>query len=216
MILLALHILFGGISLISGGVVMLLKKGDHKHRLIGKIYFYALTLACLCAIPMCYIHLNLFLFMVSLFTMYMLLSGWRYLRIRDISDFNRIDHLYLGILVLSGLVLCIWGVLLIFQSKNFGIVLITLGGFCLNFGLQDYFTMKGKSKYLNFGLVRHIQRMAGSYISSMTAFVVVNNTWLPGALAWLLPSLILVPLIVRWSRVRGRLSNKFVSQTSDI
>ena len=211
MFFLALHILTGGVSLVSGGVVMLSKKGDQKHRWLGKVYFYALSTACFCAMPMSYIHPNLFLFMVSIFSLYMLLSGYRYLRIKDVSDFYWIDHLYLGILILAGIELAIWGILLVLQSKNFGIVLIILGGFSLNFARQDYLTMRGKSKYKNFGLVRHIQRMAGSYISSLTAFVVVNNTFLPGAIAWLLPSLILVPLIVRWSRSWGRLSNKFVS-----
>jgi hypothetical protein len=42
--------------------------------------------------------------------------------------------------------------------------------------------------------------MTGSYIASSTAFLVVNNTILPGIIAWLIPTVLLVPLIIMWSR----------------
>jgi len=49
-------------------------------------------------------------------------------------------------------------------------------------------------------LVTHLQRMIGAYIASLTAFLVVNNTILPGVIAWLLPSVLLVPFIMAWSK----------------
>ena len=42
--------------------------------------------------------------------------------------------------------------------------------------------------------------MMGSYIAAMTAFIVVNNTILPEIVAWLLPTVIVTPLIIKWSR----------------
>jgi hypothetical protein len=42
--------------------------------------------------------------------------------------------------------------------------------------------------------------MLGSYIASVTAFLVVNNTILPPMIAWLLPTAAVTPLIVTWSR----------------
>jgi type IV secretory pathway component VirB8 len=42
--------------------------------------------------------------------------------------------------------------------------------------------------------------MIGAYIASITAFLVVNNTILPGVVAWLLPTAVLVPVLIKWSR----------------
>jgi hypothetical protein len=46
----------------------------------------------------------------------------------------------------------------------------------------------------------HLQRMIGSFIAALTAFLVVNNNILPGIVAWLLPTIILVPVIILLSQ----------------
>lgn len=199
-VLLGIHILGGGISLVSGLFVMLAKKGDKKHELFGKIYFWALLAASVVAIPMCYLHPNLFLFIVSVFTNYMLITGYRFLSIKNLSDVKRYDYVLLVSMLITSIVFVGWGAMLVLNSKNFGLVLVVLGLLSINFCRQDFYTYKGKSKYKNFSLVLHLQRMIGSYIASVTAFVVVNNTILPGVVAWLLPAVIIVPLIWRWSK----------------
>lgn len=202
--LLIVHIAGGGLSLVSGLYVMVARKGDHRHRRAGRIYFWSLLTASLSAIPMCAIHPNLFLFIISIFTLYMLITGLRYLKIRRPEEVKTLDYVFTIALLMTGAVFVVWGSLLVIVSKNFGIVLIVLGVFSLNFGRQDLVTYRGKSKYKNFSLVMHLQRMAGSYISSVTAFVVVNNTILPGVIAWLLPGFVIAPLIVVWSRRWGK------------
>lgn len=199
-VLLGIHILGGGISLISGLYVMIAKKGDKKHKLAGKIYFWALLTASVVAMPMCYLHPNLFLFIVSIFTNYMLITGYRFLNIKRISDVKWYDYALLVSMLIAGIVFVAWGILLVLNSKDFGIVLVVFGSLSINFCIQDFQTYKGKSKYKNFSLVLHLQRMIGSYIASVTAFVVVNNTVLPGVIAWLLPAVIIGPLIWRWSK----------------
>ncbi len=199
-VLLGIHILGGGVSLLTGLFVMMSRKGDRRHKLMGRIYFWSLLIASVSAIPMCYIHPNLFLFIVSIFTIYMLITGFRFLQIKKLEQVKALDYVFLILMFITGAVFVVWGGLLIIQSENFGIVLVVFGLLSLNFVRQDYKTFKGKSKYKNFSLVMHLQRMVGSYISSVTAFVVVNNTLLPGVVAWLLPAIIIVPLIVHWSR----------------
>lgn len=201
--LLAVHITGGGISLITGLYMMAAQKGDTRHKRVGRIYFWSLFTASLCAIPMCIIHPNLFLSIISIITLYMLITALRYLKIRRPEDIKATDYIFMTVMILAGVVFIVWGSLLVMQSGNFGIVLIVLGFFSINFGYQDFRTFRGKSKYENFWLVMHLQRMTGSYISSVTAFVVVNNTLLPGVVAWLLPAFIIAPLIVRWSRRFG-------------
>jgi len=44
----------------------------------------------------------------------------------------------------------------------------------------------------------HMGRMLGSYIATVTAFSVVNFTFLPTALRWLWPTVVGTPLIVLW------------------
>ena len=47
----------------------------------------------------------------------------------------------------------------------------------------------------------HIGGMVGGYIASVTAFLVINNEHyigLPPVVAWLLPTVMLVPFIVYW------------------
>jgi len=68
------------------------------------------------------------------------------------------------------------------------------------FVLQDWLNFKGKSTIRNFFLTTHIQRMMGSYIASVTAFLVVNNEILPPVIVWLLPTLVIAPLITIWTR----------------
>ncbi len=201
--LLIIHIAGGGLSLITGLYVIVARKGDKRHKRMGRIYFWALFTASLSAIPMCIIHPNLFLFIISIFTLYMLITALRYLKIKRPRDAKLTDYILMTAMLLTGLIFMIWGSLMVIRAGNFGIVLIVLGFFNMNFGIQDFKTFRGKSKYENFSLVMHLQRMAGSYISSVTAFVVVNNTLLPGVVAWLLPGLFIVPMIVRWSRKFG-------------
>lgn len=203
--LLISHIVSGGLSLLSGSLLMVGRKGTRFHTRTGLLYYYALLVSCLVALPMSYLHPNLFLAIISLITLYMLFSGKRYLKIKSASDFCWKDRWLLAALVVMGSVFAIWGGLLMVQAQFFGTVLLVIGTVSLNFARQDYLNMRGSTKYRNFGLVRHLQRMGGAFIASLTAFVVVNNTWLPGVLAWLLPSACTVPFIVYWSRRWGRL-----------
>ena len=58
-------------------------------------------------------------------------------------------------------------------------------------------------------MLAHLQRMTGSYIAACTAFLVVNldkvKIPIPPVIAWLLPTMILTPLIIKWSRERGHI-----------
>lgn len=89
---------------------------------------------------------------------------------------------------------------LLLSSNNFGIVLLVFGFISISMAYQDFKNYQGRNSNKNFWLLVHIQRMMGSYIAAMTAFIVVNNTILPGIVAWLLPTVIVTPLIFKWSR----------------
>ncbi len=196
---LALHIAGGVVSLLTGLVVLLQTKGTAQHRRLGRIFFVSLTLSALVAIPMSFLHPSYFLFLISIFTLYMLFSGVRTLK-RKTNPALAVDWALTGAITLFGLTFMSLGIYNLLKGNLFGIVFIIFGAVGLVFARQDQLIFKGRSQYKNAFLVTHIQRLTGSYIASLTAFLVVNNRVLPGFVAWLLPTALLVPLLLKWSR----------------
>lgn len=199
-ILLAFHIICGGASLLLGAFIMFSKKGDKRHKKIGDVYFYAMLGTSLIAIVMCYLHPNYFLFITAIFTIYMILTGKRYLKKKKTSDVKSLDWILTVSMFIFGIIFIAYGIYGIIKYDNFGIVLIVFGSISILFVGQDYRNYKGLSTIKNFWLTTHLQRMVGSYIAATTAFVVVNNSILPEIVAWLLPTVLLVPLITIWRR----------------
>lgn len=198
--LLAIHIILGGAGLLLGTLVMFLKKGDKRHKLIGNIYFYTMLGTGLFAMVLAYLNPSQFLFITAVFTIYMILTGKRYLKKKKISDVTQLDWLLTITMLVFGIAFIGLGTNGIMKSNYFGIVLVVFGGLGLLFVYQDYRNFKGKSSIKNFWLTTHLQRMVGSYIAAFTAFIVVNNALLSEILAWLLPTAILVPFITVWRR----------------
>jgi len=198
-ILLIIHITGGAISLLLGLYLLISKKGNSKHKLLGIIYFYSLLTASLVSMPMTYLHPSYFLFIIGVFTSYMLLTGKRYLKIKAISDVKLTDWILTFTMFVFGAAFIAFGFYNIVNSNYFGTVHLVFGSISFIFVYQDYVNYIGRSTVKNFGLITHLQRMIGSYIASATAFLVINNSILPGIVAWLLPTFLLVPLIIKWS-----------------
>ena len=76
------------------------------------------------------------------------------------------------------------------QKQLFGIVFFLFGVLSFRMCYIDYKGYTNKVTDTLYGLKNHIGRMTGSYIAAFTAFLVVNNTFLPPILAWSLPGLI--------------------------
>lgn len=197
-ILLIIHIATGMLSLGLGLYVLTAKKGDNVHKKVGNIYFIAMMVNSITAIPMSYLHPNLFLFLIAVWTLYMLLTGKRYLSLKSSLDIKNKDWLLLTISAAAAIVFLFLGINLLINKNSFGIVVISFALLMTMMVVQDYMNYKGKSKIKNFWISTHIQRMVGSYISTTTAFLVVNNTFMPDVIAWLLPTIVFTPLLIRW------------------
>jgi len=65
---------------------------------------------------------------------------------------------------------------------------------------SDFLNFRGNTELANTWMIVHIQRIIGAYIAALTAFLVVNNQILPGYVAWLLPTIIFTPVIIKYSR----------------
>ena len=196
--LLFVHIVCGGVSLLLGLYVLLAKKGTAIHKRIGRTYFYCMLTAALVSFPLSYLHPNYFLFIIGVFTSYMLLTGKRYLTKKKITDVKQIDWVLALVMLIFGIAFIVFGIYKLMLSNSFGIVFLVFGGVSILFVWQDNGNFRGRARYQNYWLTTHIQRMIGSYIATVTAFLVVNNKILPDVVAWLLPTFLLVPLIIKW------------------
>ncbi len=209
-ILLILHIISGGTGLITGTINLVQKKGGKRHRKVGILFVIAMLSSSISALILSAIHPNYFLFMVGIFTFYMVGTGYRYIHLKMLGKNNEpdlLDWTLSGLMAICGIFLFLLGVYQLFQSNSFGWVFITFGTIGLLFVKQDWANYHAQAKFKNYWLLAHISRMTGGYIASLTAFLVVNMKYspfaLPPVLVWLFPSIILVPLIIRWSNKRA-------------
>lgn len=206
-VFLTLHIIGGGVGLVSGTLNLILKKGGKRHQLIGHFFFYGMLLAGSSALLLAYIKSNYFLFIVGVFTLYMVITGKRYIYLKMLGVNQKpalFDWIISLAMTFAALVFLVLGVRMQINQNNFGIVLIVFGIISLGFIRRDFINYQGKMKEKNYWLLMHLQRMTGAYIASATAFLVVNAKYIPfefpAFVFWLLPTAVLTPLISRWTK----------------
>lgn len=192
-IILALHIISGSLGLLLGTIIMLRKKGDRIHKLTGKIFTLAMVSTGLSAFYLSFVHPNLFLFIVGVFTIYLSISGYRMIRLKKVHQGQKtqlFDTILSSVMFLCSLIFFYIGIKYLIAKVVFGIVFALFGMVSLRLCYIDYKVYTGKITDKMFGIKNHIGRMTGAYIAACTAFLVVNNTFLPPVLAWSLPGII--------------------------
>jgi uncharacterized membrane protein len=202
-IFLILHIVGGTIGLLSGTINIIRRKGDKYHRLAGKFFFYGMLTAGVFSFALSILHPNYFLFIVGVFTIYMVLTGERYLHLRGLASGQKpkITDWTLTILMLvAGAAFVVFGIYNLFRKEPFSIPFIVFGILGLRMVSVDYQNYTGKSPLKNAWLVTHLQRMTGAYIAALTAFLSVNVTVLPPFIIFILPTVLLFPVIYKWTK----------------
>jgi uncharacterized membrane protein len=198
-----LHIVAGTLGLISGTINSSRKKGDYYHRLIGKIFFYSMLVVGTSSFVLSILRFNHFLFIVGVFTLYMVATGQRYLYLKELRNSQQpkwIDWGLTGFMFVFGWAFIGFGSWNLFQKTTFGIVYLVFGYLGLKMVWTDLQNYRGKSDTVNYWLIAHLQRMMGAYAAAITAFLVVNNTFFPDYVAYLFPLLLFVPLITFWKK----------------
>ena len=205
--LLYLHIASGGIGLVAGTVNMVRRKGDKAHKQVGWAFSAGMLTAAGSALALSLLNPNPFLFIVGVFTAYMVGTGLRYLRLKPGPKGGAarpIDWIISGLMLLAALAFLIWGGVLLADSNSFGFVLVVFGLVSAGFVRADVQHYRGQARERSFWLLGHLQRMCGGYIAAATAFLVVNAGAiplnLPAFVYWLLPTAVLTPLINIWSK----------------
>ena len=126
-ILLTLHIATGSLALLTGTINMFRQKGGEKHRKMGRLYVRCMMATGISALVMAQLNPNPFLFIVGIFTIYLVGTANRYIQpVPEKPLF--IDWGYtLGMFVFATIFM-IWGAYSILHQENMGWVMLTFGG----------------------------------------------------------------------------------------
>lgn len=199
--LLFAHVLSGVIALVTALVAISNRKGSSNHRLVGKIFFWAMLAVGVTAIPVTFIRPNAFLFAIALFSFYMAFAGYR----RGKTKFTAqpVDAIAAYAMLITAVGMIGYGIFLALNVSSIGWALVAFGGIGLNFSIDDIRELKKQLPHHE-KVMRHLQHMLGGTIATITAVLVQQvSPLIPNALGqtalWLAPTIIITPLIFIWS-----------------
>ncbi|MFK7854667.1 MAG: hypothetical protein AB8B79_11160 [Granulosicoccus sp.] len=197
-VLIWLHVISGSIAVIGMLGAWLSAKGKTNHRLFGKAYVFGMCAALILALIVATLTANIFLLLVGIFSAYFVYTGWRLAKARDGSR-NAIDRNAALLMLIVSVLMMGYGIFMLIQSHDLALALIVFSVIAAlpawqDFKLNDQWP-KGKER-----IVLHLNRMGGASIATTTAVFVVNVQTDPEFIAWLLPSVAVVPLMVYWTR----------------
>ncbi len=202
-ILLFMHIAGGMTGLITGFFNIIGKKGSRIHKKIGIVYVSGMFMATLSGTIMAFMKENNFLFLIGIFSFYLAFTGYRSVKNKtDNPTLVKWIDVFVAIFTLIFSIWMIVSALVYFNPFRLHLnpVQLVFGAAGLVFSLGDLLWFLGKRPY-KFGrfqwMFNHIGRMIGSYISAVTAFLVVNINSLPPLLIWLGPS-VLGSFVIAW------------------
>lgn len=198
-----IHAFLGGLGLLAGITNLFSTKGNNFHRKVGKIFSISMIGSASVAFYIALLpgHKNLFLFMISILTIYMILAGNRALTFKNRA--KKHPTLYdkgLSMVMLTGSVIMIaMGIYNMLFNSGFSILFIIFGIFGLLMSLDDFRFLNTYQSDKKLWLTNHIGRIVGGVIASVTAFFIAGLNF-QSIFAWISPSIIGTLYIVYWIR----------------
>ena len=210
------HIAAGFIALVTGLVPMFAKKGGKAHVLWGKVYFWTMFVVALTALLRFQMKLNLiFLAGIAIFSFYNTFTGVRLIQRKESQKASSLDY-FASILAMACAFMMLYFAWFAFQKGDtfFSVLFPIFGIFIFVLAYEDLRIFMGKKIFkkglpvpISYWFQNHISRMGGSYIATVTAFLVVNNPpFIPGLVVWIAPGVIGGIII---SRVRNSYHKKY-------
>jgi len=201
------HIIVGSIALLTGAVSILSKKGMKLHRRSGIIYFWAMTLVFITGIIVAGYRFNRFLFLIAFLSYYSVFAGVRFLKLKGLHKSQEPKWYDWTTGIVNGFVNTIFIGLglyyLIIPNTNLAGALLSIG-FGIGGVLISYINLKPfklRPQKVYHWYLAHIGNMIGGYIATFTAFLstmVTRFEIMNPLLAFTLPSLIGIPLLILW------------------
>ena len=196
--LLPIHILAGTIALLATVFAIFSEKGKRIHITAGRTYYWGMVGIFLTALPMSIINKEIFLFLVAFFSFYLAFAGRRFAQNRT-GIASRIDWIAVGLMIFTGIGMCVLAVFYVIDSNSLYITLLVFGLISIVIGLTDYKTHKHQEAIGKKRIARHLTNMLAGTIAVVTAFLVVNVDMEPQWLPWILPTVVIVPVINWWN-----------------
>jgi uncharacterized membrane protein len=193
-LLLMLHVVGGSGALLSGAVPLLTRKGSRPHLLGGRTYACAMVLATVSAFILAAITFNVLLLVIAVFSCFLVYTGVRAIYIGRGSPVRAIDQ---AICMLTA-AFSAWLLWIGFGSGTITCIFFGILGIILSLGL-DWRLHSEDTDWL----AVHLGAMCGAYIATVSAFLVVNITFVPQVVDFIGPTMIGAPLIA-WASIRHR------------
>lgn len=207
-VLLFIHIFAGGVTLLSGPVAIYYNfKNPRNHRIAGKIFYYAMLVVCFSAIvgflrrPDAIFYQ--FLLGISLIVLAGITRGVRAIMLMKGGRMVQFDRLYSILLGIVGVVMLGRAASLLHTDVfiAFPILFTVFGIGAISDAVKNIKIFSNPSGMSPNDWMRlHLSSMLGAFIASTTAFTVNAAHFLPWYLQWFGPTILLVPVIVYFSR----------------
>lgn len=200
--MLIIHVIFASLALLSGALAIVLKSNTPRHKPVGRIYFWSMTLVFITATFISVVKNLQFLFLIGVFTYYATLIAYRALKLKSLHQGQKpqvMDWVIEAVAGITFLCMIIFAVVVYLQSGSaeaiIPFVFGTLGVWGVYRNVSAF--IKGPTETL-YWLKKHIGNMCGSYIGAITAFTVNQSAYIPlnPIILWLGPTLIITPIIV--------------------
>jgi hypothetical protein len=196
--LLPIHILAGTIALLAAAFAICSEKGKRTHITAGRTYYWGMVGIFLTALPMSIINKEISLFLVAFFSFYLAFAGRRFAQNRT-GVASRIDWIAVGLMIVTGIGMWLLAIFYFIDSNSNYIALFFFGFISIVLGYTDYKTHKHQEATGKKRIARHLSNMLAGTIAVVTAVLVVNVNMEPQWLPWILPTVILVPVINWWN-----------------
>ena len=196
-----IHIIAGIGALLSGAIAFGLRKNTPKHKPVGKIYFWCMTVVFITAMIVSVAKSLLFLFLIGIFSYYSTIIAYRSLRLKNLHKGQKPLKIDWFIEITAGLTflgMVALGILVFIKNQSYsGLVPLIFGAFGLLSVRTNIKLLTQKPKETLYWLKKHIGHMMGSYIGALTAFLVNQTEYIPinSTLLWFLPTLIILPVM---------------------
>lgn len=199
--LLAVHIVAGFISLVSGfgsAATKGLPVGHAWHKRFGKSFFFGMCAVFATALPMTILRPDVLLLLIALASFYLAATGWRAARNRNGIP-SLVDYaLAVGVLIVSVASLAV-GVTMLSGGNAMGAVLCVVFVTGTLLGLADLRKLRTSPMHGHERIAGHALRMMIGTIAALSAFLVTNFTVDPEIVLWLGPFFLIGPFALWWS-----------------
>ncbi len=200
--ILIIHIIAGFAAFFSAFVAIYTKifeKSHSWHVISGRIFFYGMALVFITTLFLTWIRPNIFLTLIGIFSFYLAFMGWR-LAVNRTGIARMPEFLAMYSMILAGIVMIGLGIYYITNQNGNGITLTIFGGIGLILAISQVkefkkIAYKGKER-----VASHLGFMMGAFIAAITAFLVTNFSTNPDWILWVLPTIVITPLIFRMAR----------------